>query len=100
MSLYQPYTYADVMAERRAMAEHQAELDKRKKLSPQCRLLLKHLEAGHAITPLVSAVELGVMALSQRMGELRRAGYPVAAEMVKLPSGKRVARYSLVRDAR
>jgi Helix-turn-helix domain len=68
------------------------------KLSPQCQTLLRHLEAGHRLTPLVAAFELGVMALSQRMGELRRAGHPILVETVKLPSGKRVAGYSLARE--
>jgi hypothetical protein len=67
------------------------------KLSPQCQLLLRQLEAGHRLTPLISAFELGVMALSQRMGELERAGYPIAREWVTLPSGKRVMGYSMAR---
>jgi hypothetical protein len=81
------------------MAEHQAEANKRKSLSPQCKTLLRELEAGGRLTPLIAAYEFGVMALSQRMGDLRRAGYPVVSEMVKLPSGKRVARYSLAKEA-
>jgi hypothetical protein len=67
-------------------------------LSPQHKQILAHLEAGHRLTPFVSAFELGVMALSQRMGELRRMGYPVASRMVKMPSGKWVAEYSLIRE--
>lgn len=65
------------------------------KLSPQCRLLLSQLESGKRLTPLISAFEFGVMALSQRMGELDRAGYPIKREWVKLPSGKKVMGYSM-----
>ena len=92
------FTHQDWVEQNREMAAHQAEANKRKSLSPQCRLLLSQLEAGHRLTPLISAYQFGVMALSQRMGDLRRAGYPISARMVTLPSGKRVAEYSLAKE--
>ena len=56
--------------------------------------LLKALQRGECLTTLDALQKYGVMALSQRMTELQRAGYPVRSEMIDLPSGKRVARYS------
>ena len=56
--------------------------------------LLKALQRGEELTTLDALQRYGVMALSQRMTELQRAGYPVKSEMIDLPTGKRVARYS------
>jgi hypothetical protein len=56
--------------------------------------LLKALQRGEELTTLDALTRYGVMALSQRMTELQRAGYPVKSEMIDLPSGKRVAQYS------
>lgn len=66
-----------------------------KNLSPQCRLILSELEAGHALTPAVALDRLHIYALSQRIGDLKRAGYPIKRELVSMPSGARVARYTL-----
>jgi hypothetical protein len=57
-------------------------------------VLLKALQSGQSLTTLEALQQYGVMALSQRMTELQRAGYPVKSEMIDLPTGKRVARYS------
>jgi len=57
-------------------------------------VLLKALQSGQYLTTLEALQRYGVMALSQRMTELQRAGYPVKSEMIDLPNGKRVARYS------
>ena len=57
-------------------------------------VLLKALQSGQSLTTLEALQRYGVMALSQRMTELQRAGYPVKSEMIDLPTGKRVARYS------
>ena len=56
--------------------------------------LLKALQRGESLTTLDALTRYGVMACSQRMTELQRAGYPVKSEMIDLPTGKRVARYS------
>lgn len=62
----------------------------------QAEMILAHLRAGNTLTVL-EALEspFRCYALSQRCGDLRRAGFPIKSEMVKLPSGKRVARYSM-----
>lgn len=59
----------------------------------QIDILAAALDRGEQLTPLDSLTLYGVLALSQRMTDLKREGYPVAMEMITLPSGKRVARY-------
>lgn len=56
----------------------------------------RHLSKGHKLTPLQALHKFGVMALSQRVGELKREGWPVATELVQVGS-KRVAEYSIPR---
>jgi len=92
------FTHQDWVEQNREMAAHQAEANRRKSLSPQCKVLLRELEAGHRLTPLAAAMHLGCMALSQRMGELERKGFPIAREWVDLPSGKRVMGYRLAKE--
>ena len=50
-------------------------------------------DRGEALTVLTAIHKYGVYALSQRCGELYRAGYPLHTDSIKLPSGKWVARY-------
>lgn len=57
--------------------------------------LLRALQRGERLTPISALQGYQCFSLSQRMGELKRAGWPIVAEMVKTPSGKRVAEYSL-----
>ena len=61
--------------------------------------LLKALQRGEELTTLDALTRYGVMALSQRVGELKREGLPIHTEMVDLPNGKRVARYSWMGQA-
>lgn len=66
----------------------------------QAALILKHLQDGNSLTVFQAMYEpFRCMALSQRCGDLKRAGHPIKSEMVKLPSGKRVAQYSLTPEA-
>ena len=59
----------------------------------QCYELLAALQRGERLTVAEALTRYGIYALSQRAGELRRAGWPVVSEMVKVESGKRVAQY-------
>ena len=59
----------------------------------QCYELLAALQRGERLTVAEALTRYGIYALSQRAGELRRAGWPVISEMVKVESGKRVAQY-------
>lgn len=62
----------------------------------QNELILKHLQAGNSLTVFQAMFEpFRCMALSQRCGELKRQGWPIQSEMIKLPNGKRVAEYKL-----
>lgn len=64
----------------------------------QKQQILRRLRKG-PLTPLLAIQQLGVLALSQRCGELRRAGYDIRSEYVEVRcrSGRvaRVKRYSL-----
>lgn len=62
----------------------------------QRKVLLDALQRGELLTTLDALQRYGVMALSQRMTELQRAGYPVKSEMIELDNGKHVAQYSWV----
>lgn len=63
----------------------------------QCQQLERYLRAGHQLTPLNALRLFGVMALSQRMTDLRRSGVKVRSELIRLRNGKRIARYELAR---
>ena len=60
----------------------------------QTAMLLQHLTQGQSFTVGEALALLGIYALSQRIGELKRQGEPIKDEWVSLPSGKRVKRYS------
>ena len=61
----------------------------------QAETLLNHLMSGGSLTVGEALQWFGCYALSQRIGELKRDGVQIVSEMVKLPTGKRVARYKL-----
>lgn len=56
--------------------------------------ILRHLAKGHSLTPLTALNKFGCLSLSQRIGELKRQGWPVASKLVKVGQA-RVARYWL-----
>lgn len=58
--------------------------------------ILNYLRAGNRITPLVALEKFKCMRLGARCWELRRDGFQIEREMVKVPSGKTVAQYRLV----
>ena len=51
-------------------------------------------DRGETLTVAEALTLYGIYALSQRCGELRREGYPLESELVEIPNGKHVARYS------
>lgn len=55
--------------------------------------LLMALQRGEHLTVAKALTEYGVYALSQRIGELKRAGWPIESRMVEVASGARVAEY-------
>ena len=69
-------------------------------MKPSCSLLLAYLRQHGSITPLESVKALGIMALSQRVGELRKLMPPnemIESRIIRTETGKRVAEYSLFR---
>ena len=59
-------------------------------------VLLNALQNGEKLTTLDALMNYNVMALSQRMTELQRAGYPIESKMIDTNSGKRIAQYSWI----
>ena len=57
----------------------------------------RHLAAGHSITPLVALRKFGCLSLSQRIGQIKRDGFPVVTKLVKVGPNKRVAEYRIKR---
>ena len=60
----------------------------------QNALILAFLRSGGSLTVLEALSEpFRCYALSQRCGELKRAGHPIESKWVNLDSGKKVKRY-------
>jgi hypothetical protein len=57
--------------------------------------ILMALKQGQRLTPLLALAEFNCLSLSQRIGELKKMGWPITTEMVKVASGKSVAQYTL-----
>lgn len=58
--------------------------------------LLMALKSGERLTPLLALEKFNCLSLSQRLGELKRMGWPIQSRLVTVPSGKKVAEYSLL----
>ncbi len=56
----------------------------------------RYLAAGKTITPLQARDKFNCLALSQRIGEIKRDGFPVQTEIIQVGE-KRVAQYSINR---
>lgn len=59
--------------------------------------ILSLLKQGVKLTPLEALRRCGCLSLSQRIGELKRQGWPIKTELVQVRKGTRVAEYSLER---
>lgn len=73
-------------------------------LEPRCKSpergtqhyeILMCLQAGGRLTVAKALAELGVYALSQRVGELKRQGWPIQSRTVETGGGARVSEYFL-----
>ena len=64
-------------------------------MTTQCDKLLAHFAAGGTLTVAEALTQFGVYALSQRVGDLKRDGVPIEAEMVDTAGGARIARYRM-----
>ena len=56
--------------------------------------ILAYLKSGRSITVLDALQRFGCYALSQRIGELRRAGHPISSRMIRTTTGKDIAQYA------
>jgi Helix-turn-helix domain len=61
----------------------------------QCSRILEFLKAGNRITPIDALNLFGCFRLGGRVYDLRKAGYKIERDMIKLKNGKRVAEYRL-----
>jgi len=61
----------------------------------QTAAILSALQAGRKLTPLEILHEFGSLRASGRIYDIRKMGFNVKMEMVRVPSGKRVACYHL-----
>lgn len=57
--------------------------------------ILRHLQRGGSLTVGEALSMFGCYALSQRIGELKRAGWPIISERYRTPGGAVVARYMM-----
>lgn len=55
--------------------------------------ILAHLKTGASLEPMTALNLWGCWSLSQRISELRQAGYPIQSKMTTAPNGKRYAVY-------
>lgn len=72
----------------------------KKKTIPQWKQILVWLQAGKTLTPIEALNMFGCFRLSARIDDLRKKGYniPNPAEKIKTSSGKRIAKYKLVKE--
>ena len=61
----------------------------------QLEILAEALDRGERLTVAVALDRYGIYALSQRVGELKRIGYPVQSRTIETPTGKHVSEYYL-----
>jgi hypothetical protein len=62
----------------------------------QADAILAALQQGTALTALDAIKYFGCMRLGARVYDLKKQGYQIKSQMVTVPSGKRVAQYSLI----
>jgi hypothetical protein len=60
----------------------------------QAKLILRYLARGRTLTALQALPLFGCMRLGARIRDLRKAGYPITTEPIRI-EGKRLARYRL-----
>ena len=59
----------------------------------QVEILAGAFDAGERHTVGSALAKYGIYALSQRVGDLKRIGYPVESRTITTPTGKRVSEY-------
>ncbi len=64
-------------------------------LQSQTNAILAYMKAGNGITPIEALNLCGCFCLSARIAEIKKLGYMIKTENVKVEGGKHVVRYSL-----
>ena len=66
-----------------------------KTIQSQAKRILEYLKAGNGITPMDALDLFGCFRLGARIADLKKRGYEIITEKVKVDGGKYVARYHL-----
>lgn len=66
------------------------------KSKAQSAQILKALKNGEKLTHLDAERRFNCLRLGARIHELKKRGYEIKSQMITVPSGKRVAQYSMV----
>ena len=61
----------------------------------QSSKILAYLKEGNGITPIEALNLFGCFRLGARIADIKKMGYNIVTEMVKVGDGKRVAKYHL-----
>lgn len=64
---------------------------------PQWQVLLEAMQRGEKLTPAIAYERYNCLSCSQRMGDLKKLGYPVQSQIIEVGNDKRVAEYWLDR---
>lgn len=62
----------------------------------QCAQILEWLKAGNSITPAEAYVKFQCLRLGARIFNLKERGHKIKTELITLPNGKRVGKYTLI----
>lgn len=68
------------------------------KLTPQAKTVLRHLNAGKAISPMNALMVYGISRLASCIHEIRKAGYVVTMIQKRDEQGHKYARYSFPKE--
>lgn len=66
-----------------------------KTLQSQADAILAYLKSGNGITPIDALNLFGCFRLGARIADLKKRGYDIVTERVKVEGGKYVAKYHL-----
>lgn len=66
-----------------------------KTIQTQENAILRYMQDGNGITPMDDLRLCGCFRLSARIADIKKKGYSIVTEKVKVEGGKWVARYSL-----
>lgn len=66
-----------------------------KTIQSQAKRILEYLKAGNGITPMDALDLFGCFRLGARIADIKKMGYDIVTERVKVEGGKYVARYHL-----